>query len=86
MTYLFWFLIVYGLVLDFKDTHMQVYKRYIIQYSTIVPYYVKVDHNLTFINPMTLTQMKTKKKGEQRYQYVVIGKDTSYFVERYSKS
>jgi hypothetical protein len=39
-------------------------KRYIIQYSTIVPYYVKVDHNLTFINSMTL--IDTNKDKEER--------------------
>ena len=47
---------------------MQVYKRYMIHYSTIVPYYVKVDHNLTFVSSMTLpkhvaSQRKTKNKG-----------------------
>jgi len=65
---LFLFLIAYGLLLDFEDTHMQVYKRYIIQYSTIVPYYVKVNHNLTFMNSMTLpihvaSQRRTENKG-----------------------
>ena len=39
-----------------------------IQYFTIVPYYVKVDHNLTFVSSMTLpkhvaSQRKTKNKG-----------------------
>ena len=43
-------------------------KRYMIQYSTIVPYYVKVDHNLTFVNSMTLpkhvvSQRRKKNKG-----------------------
>ena len=71
MTYLFWFLIVYGLLLDFKDTHMQVYKRYIRQYSTIVLYYVKVDHNLTCVSYMTLPKdvaflRRTKNKGISR--------------------
>jgi len=66
--FFFWFLIVYGILLYFKDTHMQVYKRYMIQYSTIVPYYVKVDHNLTFVNSMTLpkhvvSQRRTEDKG-----------------------
>ena len=47
---------------------MQVYKRYMIQYSTIVAYYVKVDHNLTFVNSMTLpkhvvSQRRTENKG-----------------------
>jgi hypothetical protein len=35
-----------------------------IHYSTIVPYYVKVDHNLTFVNSMTLSkQRRTENKG-----------------------
>ena len=39
-----------------------------IQYSTIVPYYVKVDHNLTFVSSMTLpkhvaSQRRTENKG-----------------------
>ena len=47
---------------------MQVYKIYMIQYSSILPYYVKVDHNLTFINSMTLpkhvvSQRRTENKG-----------------------
>jgi hypothetical protein len=47
---------------------MPVYKRYMIQYSTIVPYYVKVDHNLTFVSSMTLpkhvaSQRRTENKG-----------------------
>jgi hypothetical protein len=43
---------------------MQVYKRYMIHYSTIVPYYVKVDHYLTFVNSMTLSkQRRTENKG-----------------------
>jgi hypothetical protein len=29
---------------------MQVYHRYMIQYSMILPYHVKVDHTLTFVN------------------------------------
>ena len=45
-----WFLIVYGILVYFKDTNMQVYHRYMIQYSMILPYYVKVDHTLTFVN------------------------------------
>ena len=62
------FLIVYGILLDFKGTHMQVYKRYMIQYSTNIPYYVKVDHKLTFIKSMTLpkhvtSQRRTENKG-----------------------
>jgi hypothetical protein len=64
----FWFLIVYGILPYLKDTYMPVYKRYMIQYSTIVPYYVKVDHNLTFVSSMTLpkhvaSQRRTKNKG-----------------------
>ena len=64
----FWFLIVYGILPYLKDTYMAVYKRYMIQYSTIVPYYVKVDHNLTFVSSMTLpkhvaSQRRTKNKG-----------------------
>jgi hypothetical protein len=43
---------------------MQVYKRYMIHYSTVVPYYVIVDHNLTFVNSMTLPKQKrTENKG-----------------------
>ena len=47
---------------------MQVYKRYMIHYSTILLYYVKVDHNLTFVNSMTLpkhvaSQRRTGNKG-----------------------
>ena len=35
-----------------------------IHYSTVVPYYVKVDHNLTFVNSMTLPKQKrTEDKG-----------------------
>ena len=64
----FWFPIVYGILPYLKDTYMPVYKRYMIQYSTIVPYYVKVDHNLTFVSSMTLpkhvaSQRRTKNKG-----------------------
>ena len=55
----FLFLIVHGILPDCNDTHMQVYKRYMIQYSSIVPYYLKVDHNLTYINSMKLPNMKT---------------------------
>ena len=63
----FWFLIVYDILPYLKDTHMPVYKRYMIQYSTILPYYVKVDHNLTFVNSMTLpkhvaSQRRTENK------------------------
>ena len=63
----FWFLIVYDILPYLKDTHMPVYKRYMIQYSTIVPYYVKVDHNLTFVSSMTLpkhvaSQRRTENK------------------------
>jgi len=60
----FWFLVVYGILPYLEDTHMPVYKRYVIQYSTIVPYYVKVDHNLTFINSMTL--IDTNEDKEER--------------------
>jgi hypothetical protein len=28
----------------------------------------------------------SKKKGERRYQYIVIGRDKSYFVKSHSKS
>ena len=47
---------------------MQVYKIYMIHYSTVVPYYVIVDHNLTFVNSMTLpkhvaSQRRTENKG-----------------------
>ena len=47
---------------------MQVYHIYMIQYSTIVPYYVKVDHNLKFVNSMTLpkhvvSQRRTVNRG-----------------------
>ena len=64
----FWFLIVYGSLPYFKNTYIQVYKRDMIQYSTIVPYYVKVDHNLTFVNAMTMlkhvaSQRRTDNKG-----------------------
>ena len=63
----FWFLIVYGILPYLKDTYMPVYKSYMIQYSTIVPYYVKVDHNLTFVSSMTLpkhvaSQRRTENK------------------------
>jgi hypothetical protein len=62
------FLIEDGMLLYFKDTHMQVYKRYMIQYFSIVPYCIKVDHNLTSINYMTLpthvaSQRRTENKG-----------------------
>jgi hypothetical protein len=64
----FWFPIVYGILPYFKNTYIQVYKRDMIQYSTIVPYYVKVDHNLTFVNAMTMlkhvaSQRRTDNKG-----------------------
>ena len=47
---------------------MQVYHIYMIQYSTIVHYYIKVDHNLKFVNSMTLpkhvvSQRRTVNKG-----------------------
>ena len=64
----FWFLIVYDILPYLKDTHMPVYKRYMIQYSTIIPFFVKVNHNLTFVNSMTLpkhvaSQRRTENKG-----------------------
>ena len=63
-----WFLIEDGMLLYFKDTHMQVYKRYMIQYFSIIPYCMKVAHNLTLIDSMTLpthvaSQRRTENKG-----------------------
>ena len=64
---MFVFLIVYDILLEFKDTHMQVHKRYIIQYSTIAPVYVKVYLNLTFINSMTLPkQVASQRRKENK--------------------
>ena len=63
----FWFLIVYGILPYLKDTYMPVYKSYMIQYSTIVPYYVKVDHNLTFVSSMTLPKhVASERKTENK--------------------
>ena len=60
---MFLFLIVYGILLDFKDKHIQVYKRYMIQYSTIVPYCMKVGHDLTFINSMPLPKYVASQRS-----------------------
>ena len=62
----FWLYMTFSHIL--KAKHMQVYKKYIIHYSTILSYYVKVGHNLTFVTSMKLpkhvaSQRRTENKG-----------------------
>ena len=54
-----------------------------IQYSTIIPYYVKVDLKLTFINSMTLSKhVASKRRTENKGNIILLLVETNVALSK----